>query len=190
FADRRMGENASEGTGYTAMPVADIHLHSQRQYELSRPGSFVNVLVFSAIAACILIVACFNFMNLSTARSTQRGKEIGVRKSVGAQRRQIFTQFMGESMLVALLAALCALVLVELMLPVFNGFTGKQLSVDLLQDGRLQAGLLALTLFVGFFAGSYPALHLSRFKTSRILKGEFASGPGAQALRNVLVLLQ
>jgi len=189
FLDRHQTENSARFTGMTAIPLTDIHLRSNRQFELVAPGSMTNVYVFSAAALFILLIACFNFMNLSTARAARRGREVGVRKSLGASRAQLVRQFFGESVLLTLLAAVLALGLVELVLPTFNAFLGKTLTLALLGDLRIPALLAALIVFVGLFAGSYPALFLSRFKPAQVLRSVLAGG-GSAAFRNTLVVLQ
>ena len=190
FLNRHIDPDASRWNGLVPMKVVDIHLHSTRQFEMKAPGSIASVISLVTVAFGILVIACFNFMNLSTARSALRGKEVGVRKTIGAERRHLIQQFLGESVGMTLLATLLAVVLVELVLPVFNSFTGKTLAFDLLRDLGQQASLLALVLIVGCAAGSYPALYLSGFKPAQVLKSKFRSSQGDMLFRNLLVVLQ
>ncbi|MES2607062.1 MAG: ABC transporter permease, partial [Pseudomonadota bacterium] len=189
FLNRHFVENASTFTGMTAMPIADIHLHSTRQFEMSPPGSMNTVYVFSAAALFILLIACFNFMNLSTARSTRRGKEVGMRKALGASRGQIAGQFVGESVLLTVIASVMALVLVEVVLPSFNAFLGKELALNLFSEPLGAAAFVALIAVVGLFAGSYPAFFLSAFKPVQVLRSALAAS-GSMLFRNTLVVLQ
>jgi len=189
FVDRHIGENASAHTGMTAMAVTNIHLHSTRQFEMKPPGSITNVYMFSLTALFILLIACFNFMNLSTAAATQRLREVGVRKSMGAQRRQLAWQFLAESVLMAALACALAIVLVELLLPWLNGLMGKDLELGLLSGWQLPLVLLAVVAVVGVLAGSYPALYLSGFRPVQVLQRRVAGG-GTAFLRNALVVPQ
>src|SRR3990172_7395476 len=190
FVDRHVEANASQSTGLTAMKVTDIHLKSKLQGEMSEPGSMTTVLSLATIALGIVLIACFNFMNLCTARSVLRGKEVGIRKAIGAERRQLILQFLGESVGMTLFATLIAIVLVELVLPAFNGFTGKTLAFDVLRDTGLQLALAALVLGVGCVAGSYPALYLSGFKPAQVLKSRVRFGLRDLVFRNLLVVLQ
>ena len=154
-------------------------------------GDVTYVYAFSAIAVFILLIACFNFMNLATARSMQRAKEVGMRKVIGATRSQLVRQFLGESALLALVAFVLALVLVAAALPAFRAFTEKTLPFGLAENAVLVAALLAGSLAVGLVAGSYPALYLSGFNPIRILKGAAVSGGrSAATLRKGLVVAQ
>ncbi|MDY6984567.1 MAG: FtsX-like permease family protein, partial [Pseudomonadota bacterium] len=190
FIDRHIEANASQATGFTAMKVTDIHLESQQQGEMREPGSMATVLSLVAIAAGIVLIACFNFMNLSTARSVLRGKEVGVRKTIGAQRRQLTLQFLGESIGMTFAATLIAIVLVEIVLPAFNGLTGKVLQFNVLADGSLQMALLLLVLGVGCIAGCYPALYLSAFRPAQVLRSRVRFGTKDTVFRNLLVVSQ
>ncbi|MES2625624.1 MAG: ABC transporter permease [Pseudomonadota bacterium] len=189
FMQRHFRENAEASTALAAMPLRDIHLRSTRQNEMLPPGSMSNVYVFSAVALFILLIACLNFMNLSTARSIRRGKEVGVRKALGASRGQVASQFVGESILLTVLASLLALVLVEVLLPYFNAFIGKDLAMNFFSDARVPLATLALIVVVGLVAGSYPAFFLSSFKPTQVLRSMLSSG-GSVLLRNSLVVLQ
>ncbi len=190
FIDRHIGENASQWTGLSALPVTDIHLQSTRQGEMKTPGSMADVLTLITAACGILVIACFNFMNLATAISALRAKEVGVRKSIGARRRQLTWQFLGEALGTTVLATLVAVVIVELLMPAFNGFTGKPLAFDLFSDRSMQAALLLLVLVVAGGAGAYPALYLSAFNPAKVLRSRIHSNTGGVVFRNLLVVLQ
>jgi putative ABC transport system permease protein len=195
FMDRHIPPTAGFGqsssvSGISAMNIADIHLQSTLQNEMSAPGSMATVVALGTVAFGIVLIACFNFMNLSTARSVLRGKEVGIRKTIGAERKHLILQFMGESLGMALLATVIAIVLVEITLPAFNGFSGKTLAFDVLVNPRLQAALGLLVLGVGLVAGSYPALYLSAFKPAQVLKSRVSFGLRDVVFRNLLVVLQ
>jgi putative ABC transport system permease protein len=189
FMQRHFRENAELSTGLSAMPLSDIHLHSTRSEEMLPPGSINIVYVFSAVALFILLIACLNFMNLSTARSLRRGREVGVRKALGASRGQVARQFVGESLLLTILASLLALMLVEVLLPYFNSFIDKDLALNFFSDPRIPAMMLGLIAVVGLVAGSYPAFFLSGFKPGQVLRSVLGSS-GSIGLRNSLVVLQ
>jgi putative ABC transport system permease protein len=185
---RHLDPETVKQNSLTLMPLADIHLHSQLDRELRAPGSFATVLALITVAVGILLIACFNFMNLATARSTLRGREVAVRKTIGAERWQLVLQFLGESIGMTLVATVLAVAIVEVVLPAFVGFTGKQIAFDPLHDHGLQGQLLALVLIVGLLAGSYPAFYLSSFQPSLVLRNGFTLG--GVLLRNLLVILQ
>jgi putative ABC transport system permease protein len=162
-------------------PVTDIHLSGDMSY----------IYLFSIIAAFILLTACINYMNLATARAGKRGKEVGLRKVVGASRREVVLQFFGESILVSLVALCLSLLLVEVFLPVFNDLSAKQLSLSLLSNGSVILILLGTAIVTGTISGTYPALFLSSLTPASVLKGTGRSGPGGGAvLRRILVSLQ
>ncbi len=141
FFERHYGEGSSEYTDFTAIPLTDIHLRSQRENEFKPSGGMTTVYTFSAIAAFILLIACINFMNLATARSAQRAKEVGIRKVMGAFHNQLLAQFLGESFLMTLIAVVLAVALVELLLPVFSSFIGIVLRFYYLVDPTIVFGL-------------------------------------------------
>jgi putative ABC transport system permease protein len=172
-----------------AVPLRDLHLHSNRRNELSTPGSMTTVLAAALIAVVILGMACINFTNLATAQAAQRAKEIGVRKAIGANRGQLLRQFLGESLLMAALATAVGSVLVELSLPAFNALLQKNLRFDLLQLA-VSLPLLLLTLVVGVVAGLYPALYLSSHQPTAVLRGVVSCGKHGLWLRNLLVIVQ
>jgi putative ABC transport system permease protein len=190
FFERRFQQGSSKWTRFDVTAVRDIHLYSHKEAEMSTPGSASTVRTFAAIAVFILLLACINFMNLATARATQRAKEIGVRKVVGAERAQIVAQFLSESVLVAVIALLLAMAIVELALPPFNALLGKSIAFHYLDSPGPVAALAALTLVTGLLAGSYPAFYLAAFEPGRVLKGDAARGGGAAAFRRGLVVVQ
>ena len=188
FIIKYRGEDAPNGTAINLQALTDIHLTSNRDQEWQTNGSSSVVYTFSAVAFVVLLIACINFMNLTTARSTQRAKEVGIRKVVGADRGQLVIQFLGESVLLTAFAMLLAVALVELVLPSFGAFLEKPLVFSLADPATLGT-LLAGTLIVGLIAGSYPAFYLSHFRPASVLKG-VASSSGSIALRQVLVVFQ
>jgi len=170
-------------------PLAEIHLHPVAQVELPGGGNVQYVNIFFIVAIFILVVACINFMNLATARSARRAKEVGLRKVVGAGRFQLIGQFLGESMIIALLAFCLAFITVILLIPSFNQLSGKSLSFHLFDPGLLIL-LLGIAVGTGLLAGIYPALFLSGFKPVMVLKGKLKSVGGNLAFRNILVITQ
>jgi hypothetical protein len=147
------------------------------------------VKIFFIVALFILVVACINFMNLATARSAKRGKEVGIRKAIGAQRRQLVAQFLSESLVLSLIALVIAVGLVVVLMPYFNEISGKTLGVDF-TSGGFWLSLLAIVLVTGVFAGSYPALYLSGFNPVKVLKGHLKTSGGNLFFRNGLVTMQ
>jgi putative ABC transport system permease protein len=170
-------------------PVSGIHLHSNLMAELEPNSDISYIYIFSAVAIFILVIACINFMNLSTARSSKRSREVGMRKVAGATRRQLVWQFLGESLLLSVICMALAFVAVEALLPFFNNLTGLELEPYFHRPFTILV-ILALAIFVGFFAGTYPALVLSSFKPIRAIKGELKKGMKKSFLRNFLVVLQ
>ncbi|UCH95666.1 MAG: ABC transporter permease [Candidatus Aminicenantes bacterium] len=152
-------------------PFKDIHLYSNIKYDLPGIGDIKYVTIFSMLALFVLIIACINFMNLTTAKSAKRAKEVGLRKVIGARRSQLIKQFFGESVLLSFFAFLFALILVELMLPAFNQLAAKNLSLNPSNNIFIYLGFVGITLLTGILAGSYPALLLSSFQPVKVLKG-------------------
>ena len=171
--------------------IKKIHLYSSRKYsyDIVGHGDITYVAIMGLIAFFILLIACINFMNLSTAQSVQRAREIGVRKVAGANKQKIIAQFLGESLLIVSVATIIAMILVELLLPGYNTLIGKQLDVDYHRVG-LYVGLIAIVLFCGLLAGSYPAFYLSSLNPSDIIKGVINKDPGNAKFRRVLVIFQ
>jgi putative ABC transport system permease protein len=179
-------------------PLVDIHLHSHIDREIEPNGNILYVYIFSLVAIIILLIACINFINLSTARSARRSLEIGLRKTIGSSRMQLIIYFLGESLLISLIALVIAVLMIEISLPAFNILAGKSMSFDPFVDWKYSIILASLFLVTGLVAGSYPALLLSSFKPVSVLKGTPGGGrlPVRNiilkrfTLRNVLVILQ
>ena len=172
------------------MPLTDIHLHSNKSYEIEANGDVTYVYIFSVIAIFILLIACVNFMNLSTARSANRAKEVGIRKVAGSLRLHLITQFLTESVLLSFLSLLFAIGIAALLVPLFNQLAGKEMSVTTLFSTWLFPVMIALVLVVGLLAGSYPAFYLSSFQPIQVLKGKIAKGFKSSWLRSGLVVFQ
>ncbi len=178
-------------------PTAKLFLHPMSKWRLYSnfengkiSGGMIDyVQLFTAIAVLVLIIACINFMNLATARSESRAREVGIRKSVGSRRKELIWQFLGESLLVTAIAFLLAVVLVELALPAYNQLVNKSIDVDY-SNPIVWGVALTLILVLGIFSGSYPAFYLSSFQPVKVLKGKIKLGKGASIPRQVLVTLQ
>ncbi|HEV2480614.1 MAG TPA: ABC transporter permease [Puia sp.] len=171
--------------------LTDIHLHSHRTDELANNSDIDYVEIFGAIAVFVLLVASINFMNLSTARSSSRAREVGVRKVLGSSRRDLIRQFLSESVIVTAAAAIIALVITWLVQPAFNNLTGKELTPDTSTLSWLIPGLLAIIAVVGLFSGAWPAFFLSAFRPAQVLKGRLSAlAAGGGSFRNVLVVVQ
>ena len=171
-------------------PLTAIHLGTEVTYDLDPTGDIKYVYGFATVALLILLIACINYMNLATARSAQRAKEVGLRKSLGAVRGQLIGQFYSESALLALGGLVLALGLVALGLPAFNTLSGKALTFGALWSPGLVALIIGIFLVVSLVAGSYPAFYLSRFQPARVLRGRASVSGGASWLRRSLVVLQ
>ena len=188
--DTLTGEYYNHGTyEFHLQALPDVHLRSSFDsdvYGHSEP-TYQYIRIFILIAVFILLISVINYINLSTARSTTRAREVSIRKVFGASRRQLILQYMGESFLLCLLSYLIAMLLVEAVLPSFNTFTGKEVSVDY-SDARFSVGIIAIFLLTAIGSGSYPALLLSSFVPARTLSGEIKAGP--LSFRRILVILQ
>jgi len=172
------------------IPLTDIHLHSKQTIELAPNSDIQYVYIFSAVVLFILLIACINFMNLATARSANRAKEVGVRKVLGSDRQQLIGQFMAESVLMTFLAMTLALVLVAVALPFFNDVANKDLTINSLASPYLLLTIILLPLVVGVLAGSYPAFFLSSFRPISVLKGKVSVSFKSAGLRSSLVVFQ
>ncbi len=188
-----MGEEMFEGENpliYGFKPIRDIHLRSDIEAELEPQGSIKYVYIFALIGLLILIIACVNYMNLATARSADRSREVGMRKVLGAMRKQLFYQFIGESFVVTILAILIAIVLVNFLMPAFNILTGKSLLISTIFSPVFLLGILVIMITVGFLAGAYPALALSKFRPVEVLKGNSLKSQSGAWVRKSLVIFQ
>ena len=170
-------------------PMSMWRLYSNWEEGVNTGGQIVYVRLFTAIAIFVLIIACINFMNLATARSESRAREVGIRKSIGSRRKELIFQFLGESITVTAVAFLLAIVLVELALPSYNLLVKKNIFIDY-GDGQLWLAAIGLVLLIGTLSGSYPSLYLSSFDAVKVLKGKVNLGKGASTPRKVLVTLQ
>ncbi len=179
---------ASKSTALHIQKVTDIHLNSHLDDELEVNGNINNVYMMGIIGIFIMLIASFNFINLSTARATKRAKEVGMRKAVGAHKNQLVTQYLSESVLTAFLGLLLAVTISFFAIDWLNGFTQKELTLSLLSEQSLL--LISFTLLVGLLAGVYPAFVISGFKPVEVLKGKQGSVPGKGALRKALVVAQ
>jgi putative ABC transport system permease protein len=188
------GQNVNQGDFYDfrLTNIADIHLGEAQGAAMTPGNDRRSIITFAVIAALILAMACVNFTNLATARASQRAREVALRKVLGANRQQLVTQFLAESILVAGLAMLLALAFVELALPLFAGFLDADLQMRYFGEGGLMLPILGLVLLVGAAGGVYPALYLSRFQPAKVLKANKSSAEahGSGSLRNVLVVAQ
>ena len=192
FLDRHLGDML-EGIGIVArpflQPITDIHLHSNMEAELGPNSDIRYVYIFSSLAVFVLLIACVNFMNLSTARSARRAQEVGIRKVLGAQRQQLIRQFTGESIFLSAIALVIALALVHLLLPQFNAVSGKTLEMDY-QSIWLAPTLVGIALITGIVAGGYPAFILSSFRPVAVLTGALKAGASQSLLRKILITFQ
>jgi putative ABC transport system permease protein len=193
FVDKYMGADLKASGRQrqqflTAVP--DIHLYANTDRNVTEGGSIRYLFILMSIAIVTILIACVNFMNLSTARSSKRAVEIGVRKVLGAERKVLVRQFLWEAVLLALVAFMLSLLFAFLLLPLFEQVSGKQYLFSAGQIAYLGLGFLAITLAAGFVAGIYPAFYLSAFKPVKVLKGRFSNSLGAVSFRKVLVVFQ
>ncbi len=191
FIDRRAGTDLKAlgvARQLILQPLKDIYLHSDLDDEISPNGSITRLYILGSIALFVLIIACINFMNLSTARSEKRAKEVGVRKVMGAEKKSLVFQFLSESILMSCLSLLLALLLASVLLPLFNNLTQKNLR--LFDQPLIWISITGLTLFTGVLSGLYPAFYLSSFKPIEVLKGKLLNTFSATAIRKGLVVFQ
>lgn len=179
-----------QATKLTLQKLTDIHLTSHLDDEIEENGDIIRVYIFSAIALFILLIACINYMNLSTARSALRAKEIGIRKVIGAQRKEIISQFLSESILITWIALILAFVLTALVLPLINKLSNQVLSINSLLQWSVLLPVILLPFVIGLISGIYPALFMSSFVPVKVLKGILKVGSGNISFRKVLVVLQ
>jgi len=191
--DKHMSEGLAEyGGTYDVFlqPITSIYLHSNILHELRTNSDVSFVYIFTAVAILILIIACINFVNLSTAKSLKRSLEVGIRKVFGANKGMLFRQFISESILIVVISLILAIVLFNLALPVFNNLTDNNFTMGLFFDWNYLLFMVGIVIIVGFLSGSYPALYLSRFKPISVLKGFFLAGSKKYGFRNVMVVVQ
>jgi putative ABC transport system permease protein len=181
--------NPQSTTDFVIEPFTRVHLYSYWGFG-HKPGAILNIWIFSSIALLVLIIACINFMNLSTARSIARAREIGLRKVNGAHRNHVLLQFYGESLLMAAISMIIAFILIMLLLNPFNLISGKVFHISDLLTFRFIAGMVIITFLTGLMAGTYPALVLSGFKPINTLKGEFSTGSTGGTFRRISVTVQ
>ena len=170
--------------------LKDIHLRSGMNSTVTPSGSLTYLYILASIALFTLLIACINFMNLSTARSSKRSAEVGIRKVLGAEKGSLIRQFLGESILMSLIAFVFAIIITELLLPAFNSVSGKNLSLSFYENGLTIAAFLVLSVIAGLLAGSYPAFYLSSFKPVKVLKGKLTNSLAVVSLRKGLVVFQ
>ncbi|SFD89192.1 putative ABC transport system permease protein [Chitinophaga sp. CF118] len=190
FQNKHIEANASKYSVLNLMKLPDIHLYSHLDSEIEANGDIQYVYFFSIIGIFILAIACINYMNLATAQSDKRAKEVSMRKVAGAMRSQLIRQFLSESFLIILIAMLMAVIMVVLCLPLLNNLSQKELTIrDIISPGFI-AALLGISLFTGMLAGSYPAFFLTSFQPIGVLKGRMGSAVKKTRIRQVLVIMQ
>ena len=185
-----MGAEIARTNAYHLQPLNRIYLYSRKDYGVDWYGDIDHIYQFGAIAVLVLAIGCINFTNLTTAQSARRAHEVGLRKVSGAYRSQLMGQFLGESVLTAMVALVLALSAVELVLPEFNAFFYKQIELNLSSDPLLAISLIGIAVFVGLLAGVYPAFFLSAYEPTETLKGAFRAGSRGQWIRKGLVVAQ
>ncbi|MEO1100048.1 MAG: FtsX-like permease family protein, partial [Bacteroidota bacterium] len=192
FVNKLLAEFRAEGGiyEYTSMPMVDIHLKSDWEDEPEPPGDIAYVYILGGIGLFIVLLACINFMNLTTAKSAGRAKEVGLRKTLGSLRKTLIAQFLAESMIYSVMAGILALIIVYTLLPSFNTLAGKGLAFESLQQPLIVVIFTLLVIFVGIMAGSYPAFYLTHFKITEVLKGKLKAGMKSGGVRSVLVTFQ
>lgn len=175
---------------YSLMPLKNIHLYSDYNFEITPPGNIKYVYIFSAVALFILLIACMNFINLSTAKSAKRAKEVGIRKTLGTERKSLIAQFLFESCFTAFIALVFAVLIVWMVMPLFNSVSGKAIAMSHLFNSKLSLLLLLLPVVAGLLAGAYPAVYLSSFNPVAVLKSSSGIMVKKSSLRNALVVFQ
>ncbi len=176
--------------GFIIQALPDIHLHSRLRDDITTAGNIQYIYLFGATAIFIILLACINFMNLSTARSANRAKEVGIRKTIGALRQRLIVQFLLESYVYVIIATVIALAVVSVAINSFNILAGKSLSVGIMYSPLFMIGVAVFILLLGLLAGSYPAFYLTAFRPAEVLKGKVRAGMKSSGIRNVLVVFQ
>lgn len=190
FLIKHLGENATDWNALHVQKMTDIHLHSQLDDELGVNSDIKYVYIFTSIALLILVIAVINYMNLATAKSANRAKEVGMRKVLGAHKSSLISQFMIESLVLVFMALVLALMIVYFALPFLREFTDKSLLIDTPQIMSGFGALILFALFVGVLSGSYPAFYLSSYKALSVLKGKLTTGVKSSGIRRTLVIIQ
>jgi putative ABC transport system permease protein len=193
FIDRHAAEGLKAMGFYKKQfltAVKDVHLHANTSSNVSPPGSVTYLYILGSIALFTLLIACINFMNLSTARSSKRAAEVGVRKVLGAEKNSLIRQFIGESLMMSMIAFLFALIFAKALVPLFSRLSAKEITFSFQEHGILLAGFCLLALLTGLLAGSYPAFYLSSFQPVKVLKGKITNSLAANSLRKGLVVFQ
>jgi putative ABC transport system permease protein len=193
FIQRHLAEElkaAGRQRQYVLAPLKDIYMRAGLKKPITEAGSLTSLYILGSIAILTLLIACINFMNLSTSSSSKRASEVGVRKVLGAEKRSLLWQFLGESLLMAGIALLFAALFTQLLLPLFEKASGKTIAISFQQHTLLYAGFVVLAIITGLLAGSYPAFYLSSFKPIQVLKGKFKNSLAAVSLRKGMVVFQ
>lgn len=190
FVKKFFPEDIRNNIALSLQPLTDIHLYSQRELEIQPNSNILYIYIFSIVALFILLIACVNFMNLATARSAKRAREVGIRKALGASRMQVVLQFFGESMVISLFAIVLGIMLLLEVLPLFNAFTEKSITSAKLLEPLFLVSLVGILFVVGVLAGSYPALYLSSFEPASVLKGAAGGEKQRFFIRKALVVGQ
>ena len=193
FYEEYMKETFERANGTCSIilqPLKSIHLNSHLTWEAYPNGNIMNIYIFSIIAIFLLVIACINYMNLATATSAHRGREVGLRKLFGSFRSSLIWQFITESIIIALLATIVAVGIAELVLPLFNNLLSNNVEINFIKNPIYIIGLFGLSIFVGFFAGTYPAFYLSAFVPIRVIKGNPTKGSKGSSLRKILIVIQ
>lgn len=180
----------NDKTTISLQKLTDIHLHSHLDYEASTNSDISYIYIFGAVAVFVLMIACINFVNLTTARSTNRAKEVGMRKVLGAYKKQLIQQFLGESILLCFISALIAIIVVVVSTPLFNSFAEKNIPLNIFANIELLAGIILISIIVGSFSGIYPAFYLSAFQPVRVLKRIIKTGKRGSFFRKFMVITQ
>lgn len=190
FIEKYYYDAEKDNVSLDLQALTDIHLDSRLDYEIEQNNNKSYIYILTSIALFLLLIASINFMNLSTATSGNRIREIGIKKAIGVSRSRLVTQFMGESLILTFIALIFAIIIVEITIPFFNTFTGKEFELAILLGPRYIAGLILLGLFIGIFSGLYPAFYLSAFRPLNVLNGDHGLSNRSGLARKMLVVIQ
>lgn len=183
-------EQFSASAEFSLQPLSEIHLYSNFDMDFESEGDISYLYIFSAIGFFMLLIACINYMNLATARSVSRSKEVGIRKAMGSYKTQLMGQFVTESIVIAFVALIISLILTFFLIPYFNEMANLAIDQNFVSNPQMLIVLVGVILFVGIVGGSYPAFYLSRFKAAEVLKGKSKKSKGNESLRKALVVTQ